>query len=124
MPKEKSTKAKKTGKSPHATWRPLTAKEVDLVLKNETTFAEYLVTLSVDQINAYLLLLKNDKSMDKASRDSFIALLKELREERAEADKQAVLALAPLMSSVGTIEMLDTQIAALEEIEREMNSAS
>lgn len=101
-------------------WRKLSAKEIDLILKDETSFGEYLATLTVEQIDAYLLLLESDKAMEKSSRDSFIALLKELRTDRAEADAQAIMALSPLVSSVQTIQTLDEQIEALERIAKEL----
>ena len=83
-------------------------------------FGEYLATLTVEQIDAYLLLLESDKAMENSSRDSFIALLKELRTDRAEADAQAIMALSPLVSSVQTIQTLDEQIEALERIAKEL----
>ncbi len=116
MPKGKP---RKTGAETEQ-WRKLTPKEVDLVLTNETTFAEYVATLSVEQIDAYLLLLKSDTSMEKASRDSFAALLQHVREERMEADTQAAMTLSPLVNSVETIQTLDDQIAVLEEIAKEL----
>lgn len=79
-----------------------------------------MATLTVEQIDAYVLLLESDKTMEKQSRESFIALLKELRTDRADADAQAIMALSPLVSSVQTIQTLDEQIEALERIAKEL----
>jgi hypothetical protein len=111
---------KAADQAPANPWRKLTAKEVEFILKDATSFGEYLATLTVEQIDAYLLLLESDKAMENSSRDSFIALLKELRTDRAEADAQAIMALSPLVSSVQTIQTLDEQIEALERIAKEL----
>jgi hypothetical protein len=118
MPKGKPRKAGAETEQ----WRKLTPKEVDLVLTNETTFAEYVATLSVEQIDAYLLQLKSDTSMEKASRASFVALLEHVRKERIEADTQAAIALGPLVLRAETVVALDEQIVALEKIIADVES--
>ena len=105
-------------------WQKLTPKEVDLILTNETTFAEYIATLSVEQIDSYLKLLAKDTVMEKKSRESFIAILERIREDRIKADAQASLVLSPLVSSVETIAKLDEQIAGLEQIAKDIQSLS
>lgn len=118
MAKQKTKKP--VDQSPTNPWRTLTTKEVDMILKDHTSFGEYLATLTVEQIDAYVLLLESDEKMDVSSRESFIALLKELRSDRAEADSQAIMALSPLVSSLQTIQTLDEQIEALERIAKEL----
>lgn len=111
---------KADGQSATNPWRKLTAKEVELILKDETTFAEYLATLSVEQIDAYLLLLQSNREMDASSRESFIALLQNVRKEREQSDRQIAMALSPLVTSAETIHKLDEQIDALERIAKEL----
>lgn len=117
-------KAKKTTmKIPLAAGERLTPQQVDMIMENETTFAEYMATLSTEQIDAYLLLLAGDKTMEKKARASFIALLKEVRNERQQADVQAALVISPVVSSIETLAKLDAQIEALEKIADEINSS-
>ncbi len=107
---------------PKQQWQRLTPEQVDRITTDDRSFCEYLSTLNVEQIDAYIALVGDDTKMEAKSRDALLELLKYARTERTEADKQTMLMLTPLIRRIGRIVKIEEQIEQLEKISVETES--
>lgn len=96
----------------HATSRKLTEKEVSEILSSEASFAEYMASLTVEQIDALISASAKDPAMT--------TLLQGVRAERKNAEQKIHWKLAPAVTGLATVIALNEQIAALEKIQKDI----
>jgi len=96
----------------HATSRKLTEKEVSEILASEASFAEYVGSLTVEQIDALIAAAAQDPVMTE--------LLQSVRTERKNVEQQIHWKLTPAVIGLTTVVALNEQIAALEKIQKDI----
>lgn len=98
-------------KTSHA-GRRLTEQDVNEILSSEASFASYMASLTVEQIDTLLVAAAKDPAMTK--------LLQGVRRERQNTEQQIGWKLGPAVTGLATVAALNEQIAALEKIQNDI----
>ncbi len=100
---------------------PLTAKEIDGICKNEKSFATYLVSLSVEQLETLKQALRdNVVKMSPPEKQTLLKLFTMVQEERFVFEQERMEKLGPELLRLQRATALHEKIVSLENIEKSL----
>jgi hypothetical protein len=98
----------------------LSPKEFSRVFSSDQLLAEYLASLSPEQIRTYQAMLRKDKNMSPPAQKTLLKLFTSLEKEAEGNYKEVEKTLLPLASGIATAMALLEQIEALEDLQRSL----
>ncbi len=101
---------------------PLSAKEIDKICKDEKSFAEYLVSLSIEQLETLKQAIRdNAVKMDPPVKQTFLKLFTMVQEERFAFEQERMEKLGPETLRLQRAMAIHEKIVALEKIEKALS---
>lgn len=101
---------------------PLSSKEIDGICKNEESFATYLVSLSVEQLESLKQALRDNViRMDPPVKQTLIKLLTMVQEERFAFEKERMQKIGPQALRLGRAMAIHERIVALDKIQASLS---
>lgn len=98
----------------------LSPKEFARAFSSDRALADYLASLSPEQIRTYQAMLRKDKKMSPPAQKTLLKLFSNLEKEAAENQKEIEKTILPLASGIATALTLLQQIEALEDLQRSL----
>jgi hypothetical protein len=103
--------------------QPLSAEVLSRLASSDDVLAEYLVTLTPQQLKNYQVILRKDRTMPPAVQKTILKLFQQLEKEAQENQHLLEEAILPLATGIATALKLAEQIHILEDLERSLNSS-